>query len=128
MNGEIIGSPISSSIILKSQLDCFMEKYQTGYPDLEIFECALDVYYSEDRLNFLGKNKNNINAVYTETVFVLLMSAIRRGGNINLSAQHYESIKSLSADDKVPFVRRTTNKENLQKRLAIFSSIFDFQW
>ncbi|HEL2556194.1 DUF262 domain-containing protein [Streptococcus suis] len=125
VDGEIIGSPISSSIILKSQLDCFMEKYQDGYPDLAIFERALDVYYSEERPNFLGKNKNNINAVYTETMFILLMSAIRCGSDIDLSVHHHERIKSLSSEDRVPFVRRTTNKESLQKRLEIFSGIFN---
>lgn len=121
--GEIIRSKISTSIILKNQLDCFMEKYQRGYKELEVFERALEKYYSEEYPNFLGRNKHNINAVYAETIFVLLMMSIRANENLDFSIENYDKIKDLTPDKKLPFTRRTTNIENLRKRLEIFKEI-----
>ena len=121
--GKIIRSPISTSIILKNQLDCFMEKYQSGYKDIDIFDKALTTYYSDEYQNFLGRNKNNINAVYAETVFILLMSAIRSGERINFTEKSYDKIKNLDSDKKLPFTRRTTNISNLRMRIEIFKEI-----
>lgn len=121
--GKIIRSPISTSIILKNQLDCFMEKYQSGYKDIDIFDKALTTYYSDEYQNFLGRNKNNINAVYAETVFILLMSAIRSGEKINFTEKSYDKIKNLDSDKKLPFTRRTTNISNLRMRIEIFKEI-----
>ena len=121
--GKIIRSPISTSIILKNQLDCFMEKYQSGYKDIDIFDKALTTYYSDEYQNFLGRNKNNINAVYAETVFILLMSAIRSGERINFTEKSYDKIKYLDSDKKLPFTRRTTNISNLRMRSEIFKEI-----
>lgn len=121
--GEIVRSKISTSIILKNQLDCFMEKYQKGYKELEVFERALEKYYSEEYLNFLGRNKHNINAVYAETIFVLLMMSIRDNENLDFSTENYDKIKALTPDNKLPFTRRTTNIDNLRKRLEIFKEI-----
>ena len=121
--GEILRSKISTSIILKNQLDCFMEKYQKGYKELEVFERALEKYYSEEYLNFLGRNKHNINAVYAETIFVLLMMSIRDNENLDFSTENYDKIKDLTHDKKLPFTRRTTNIDNLRKRLEIFKEI-----
>lgn len=121
--GEIVRSKISTSIILKDQLDCFMEKYQKGYKELEVFERALEKYYAEEYPNFLGRNKHNINAVYAETIFVLLMMSIRANENLGFSIENYDKIKNLTPDKKLPFTRRTTNIENLRKRLEIFKEI-----
>ena len=121
--GEIVRSKISTSIILKNQLDCFMEKYQKGYKELEVFERALEKYYAEEYPNFLGRNKHNINAVYAETIFVLLMMSIRENENLEFSIKNYDKIKDLTPDKKLPFTRRTTNIENLRKRLEIFKEI-----
>lgn len=121
--GEIVRSRISSSIILKNQLDCFMEKYQNGYKGLDVFEKALNKYYSEEYPNFLGRNKHNINAVYAETVFVLLMKSIRDNETLDFSIENYNKIKDLNSDKKLPFTRRTTNIDNLKKRLEIFKEI-----
>ena len=121
--GKIVRSKISTSIILKDQLDCFMEKYQKGYKELEVFERALEKYYAEEYPNFLGRNKHNINAVYAETIFVLLMMSIRANENLGFSIENYDKIKNLTPDKKLPFTRRTTNIENLRKRLEIFKEI-----
>lgn len=121
--GEIVRAKISSSIILKNQIDCFMEKYQNGYKELNIFEEALERYYSEEYPNFLGRNKHNINSVYAETVFVLLMASIRGEVNLDFSEGNYCQIKELSSEKKLPFTRRTTNIDNLKKRLDIFKEI-----
>ena len=121
--GEIVRAKISSSIILKNQIDCFMEKYQNGYKELDVFEEALERYYSEEYPNFLGRNKHNINSVYAETVFVLLMASIRGEVYLDFSEGNYCQIKELSAEKKLPFTRRTTNIDNLKKRLDIFKEI-----
>lgn len=121
--GGIVRSKISTSIILKDQLDCFMEKYKKGYKELEVFERALEKYYAEEYPNFLGRNKHNINAVYAETIFVLLMMSIRANENLVFSIENYDKIKDLTPDKKLPFTRRTTNIENLRKRLEIFKEI-----
>ena len=121
--GEIVRAKISSSIILKNQIDCFMEKYQNGYKELNVFEEALERYYSEEYPNFLGRNKHNINSVYAETVFVLLMASIRGEVNLDFSEGNYCQIKELSSEKKLPFTRRTTNIDNLKKRLDIFKEI-----
>ena len=102
---------------------CFMEKYQKGYKELEVFERALEKYYAEEYPNFLGRNKHNINAVYAETIFVLLMMSIRANENLGFSIENYDKIKNLTPDKKLPFTRRTTNIENLRKRLEIFKEI-----
>ncbi|WP_294053855.1 DUF262 domain-containing protein [Streptococcus sp.] len=121
--GEIVRAKISSSIILKNQIDCFMEKYQNGYKELDVFEEALERYYSEEYPNFLGRNKHNINSVYAETVFVLLMASIRGEVYLDFSEGNYCQIKELSSEKKLPFTRRTTNIDNLKKRLDIFKEI-----
>lgn len=121
--GEIVRAKISSSIILKNQIDCFMEKYQNGYKELDVFEEALKRYYSEEYPNFLGRNKHNINSVYAETVFVLLMASIRGEVKLDFSEGNYCQIKELSLEKKLPFTRRTTNIDNLKKRLDIFKEI-----
>ena len=100
-----------------------MEKYQSGYKDIDIFDKALTTYYSDEYQNFLGRNKNNINAVYAETVFILLMSAIRSGEKINFTEKSYDKIKNLDSDKKLPFTRRTTNISNLRMRIEIFKEI-----
>lgn len=123
-NDNIVDTPISASIILKNQMDFFMEQNTRGYEKISLLRKALDFYYENynDR-NFIGKNKNNINSVYAETVFIILMRELDRGNKINLTSVNYEKIKTLTPEDKLPFTKQTTNTDNLKSRIEKFSSI-----
>ena len=51
------------------------------------------------------------------------MMSIRDNENLDFSTENYDKIKDLTPDNKLPFTRRTTNIDNLRKRLEIFKEI-----
>lgn len=116
---------ITSSITLKSQMDYFMEKFKNGYDDIVIFEKALVYYYENNNdINYLGKVKNKINAVYTEALFIILMHKIRNGKTMDLNKINFLKLKEYIKNQNEPFTNRTTNLENLIKRIDIFDEVF----
>lgn len=123
IDGVIQAVPVGKTIILRKQIDAFMEYNIKGYERIELFERALDFYYSEKRNNFLGKTKNNINAIYAETIFIILMKSIQENTIIEFSDEQYSSILSMNSNEKLPFTKRTTNIDNLKQRIAIFQKI-----
>lgn len=123
IDGIIQAVPVGKTIILRKQIDAFMEYNIKGYERIELFERALDFYYSEKRNNFLGKTKNNINAIYAETIFIILMKSIQENTIIEFSDEQYSSILSMNSNEKLPFTKRTTNIDNLKQRIAIFQKI-----
>ena len=105
-------------------MDLFMEQNTRGYEKINLLKKAIDFYYENynDR-NFIGKNKNNINSVYAETIFIILMREIDRGNKINLTSVNYEKIKTMSPEEKLPFTKQTTKTGNLKSRIEKFNSI-----
>lgn len=131
-DGKISLTPAKKSLNLKTQMDLFMEMNKDNSIDeFSEIKKALEFYYKSlnksGDLNYFSKsiNSNNVNQIMAESIIITIISKDYDSKSFQSNLVINDNFKFLVIDDVLllPFNKRTTNIENIKRRLEIVNDM-----